>query len=154
VAQSKRRNRNVEENLDEVIDESVDTDALDEADATVDDDADVDELDDADVDESDTDLEDEDAEAPATDRKAGKAKVKDKKAVKVDLEESGPGIFGRFGRFVLEVVAELRKVIWPTRKDLLVYTTVVVVFVAIMLTIVGGLDWAFARAVLWVFSGN
>ena len=42
----------------------------------------------------------------------------------------------RFVRFIREVVAELRKVIWPTRKELLTYTTVVVVFVAIMMTIV------------------
>ena len=47
------------------------------------------------------------------------------------------GIFGRIGRFVREVVAELRKVIWPTRKELLTYTAVVVVFVAVMMTIVG-----------------
>jgi preprotein translocase subunit SecE len=31
---------------------------------------------------------------------------------------------------------------------------VVIVFVAVMLALVGTLDWAFARAVLWVFSGN
>ncbi|HET8660882.1 MAG TPA: preprotein translocase subunit SecE [Micromonosporaceae bacterium] len=62
------------------------------------------------------------------------------------------GIFGRIGRFVREVVAELRKVIWPTRKELLTYTVVVVVFVSVMLTIVGLLDLGFAKAVLWVFG--
>jgi preprotein translocase subunit SecE len=36
------------------------------------------------------------------------------------------GFFGRIGGFVREVVAELRKVIWPTRKELLTYTAVVV----------------------------
>ena len=35
----------------------------------------------------------------------------------------------RLVRFFREVVAELRKVIWPTRKELLTYTAVVVVFV-------------------------
>jgi preprotein translocase subunit SecE len=63
------------------------------------------------------------------------------------------GIFGRIGRFFREVVAELRKVIWPNRKELRNYTIVVVVFVAVMLTIVGLLDLGFARAVLWVFGG-
>ena len=62
------------------------------------------------------------------------------------------GLFGRIGRFVREVVAELRKVIWPTRKELLTYTVVVVVFVSVMLTIVGLLDLGFAKAVLWVFG--
>jgi preprotein translocase subunit SecE len=62
------------------------------------------------------------------------------------------GLFGRVARFIREVVAELRKVIWPTRKELLTYTAVVVAFVAMMLTIVAGLDYAFAKGVLWVFG--
>jgi len=66
--------------------------------------------------------------------------------------EKGPGIFGRLGRFVREVVAELRKVIWPTRKELLTYTSVVIVFVVIMLTIVGLLDVGFTKAMFLVFA--
>jgi preprotein translocase subunit SecE len=62
------------------------------------------------------------------------------------------GIFGRVGRFVREVIGELRKVIWPTRNELLTYTAVVVVFVAFMLAIVAGLDQLFARGVLFVFG--
>ena len=58
----------------------------------------------------------------------------------------------RIARFFREVVAELRKVIWPTRKELLTYTAVVVVFVAVMLTIVAGLDFVFAKGVLCVFG--
>ncbi|MEE6260346.1 preprotein translocase subunit SecE [Plantactinospora sonchi] len=68
--------------------------------------------------------------------------------------EGRVGIFGRLARFFREVVAELRKVIWPTRKELLTYTAVVVVFVAVVLTIVAGLDYAFAKGVLWVFGGS
>ena len=56
--------------------------------------------------------------------------------------------------FFREVVAELRKVIWPTRKELLTYTAVVVVFVAVMLTIVAVLDFGFAKGVLWVFGNS
>jgi len=55
-------------------------------------------------------------------------------------------------RFVREVFAELRKVIWPTRRELLTYTSVVLVFVTVMVAIVSGLDIAFARAVLAVFG--
>ncbi|MER7458030.1 preprotein translocase subunit SecE [Micromonospora sp. NPDC126480] len=62
------------------------------------------------------------------------------------------GLFGRIVRFVREVVAELRKVIWPTRKELLTYTAVVITFVAVMLAIVAGLDFVFAKGVLWVFG--
>jgi len=66
--------------------------------------------------------------------------------------EKGPGIFGRFGRFVREVVAELRKVIWPTRKELLTYTAVVIVFVTVMTTIVAVLDYGFGKAILNTFG--
>ena len=65
-----------------------------------------------------------------------------------------PGLIGRFINFVREVVAELQKVIWPTRKELLTYTTVVVVFVAIMMSFVAGLDYAFARGMFAVFGNN
>ena len=70
-------------------------------------------------------------------------------------ERSEPrlGLWGRLRRFILEVVAEMRKVIWPTRKELITYTTVVVVFVTVMLTIVALFDWGFAHVVLWVFGG-
>jgi len=73
---------------------------------------------------------------------------------KARTETGRVGIFGRLARFIREVVAELRKVIWPTRKELLTYTAVVVVFVAVVLTIVAGLDYVFARGVLWVFGGS
>ncbi len=62
------------------------------------------------------------------------------------------GFFGRIARFFREVVAELRKVIWPTRKELLTYTAVVVVFVTVMLAIVAVLDFGFAKGVLAVFG--
>ncbi len=57
-----------------------------------------------------------------------------------------------FTRFLREVVAELRKVIWPSRQELITYTTVVVVFVVVLVAIVSGLDIGFARLVLWVFG--
>jgi len=56
--------------------------------------------------------------------------------------------------FFREIVAELRKVIWPTRKELITYTTVVVVFVTIMLTVVGLLDLGFGKAILWIFGNK
>ncbi|WP_432980392.1 preprotein translocase subunit SecE [Dactylosporangium sp. CA-233914] len=82
--------------------------------------------------------------------------VKDKTGKKAKVKEgSSNNIFVRLINFIREVVAELRKVIWPTRKELTTYTLVVVVFVIIMLAIVGGLDFGFAKLVLWSFgNGN
>ena len=61
-------------------------------------------------------------------------------------------IFGRIALFIRQVVAELRKVIWPTRKELVTYTVVVIVFVAAMAAIVAALDYVFTRGVLFVFG--
>jgi preprotein translocase subunit SecE len=59
---------------------------------------------------------------------------------------------GRFALFVRQVVAELRKVIWPTRRELIAYTIVVVVFVAAMAGIVAVLDYIFTQGVLLIFG--
>ena len=60
--------------------------------------------------------------------------------------------FARFALFIRQVIAELKKVVTPTRKELLNYVVVVLVFVIIMMAIVGFLDWLFGLAVLYVFG--
>jgi preprotein translocase subunit SecE len=144
VAESRRRRDKdaAEEHLDEVFDDAVDDEALDDEDASA---------------VAAKAADDEDAAAGRRSATAVRTKSKDdggrtdEKAVR-NASDDRPGLFGRIGRFVREIVAELRKVIWPTRKELLTYATVVVVFVAIMLTIVGLLDLGFAKAVLFVFG--
>ena len=66
--------------------------------------------------------------------------------------ERRPGPIARVTNYVRQVVSELRKVIWPTRKELVTYTSVVLVFVVIMVSIVAGFDFAFTQAVLAVFG--
>ncbi|MBX6385833.1 MAG: preprotein translocase subunit SecE [Microbispora sp.] len=56
--------------------------------------------------------------------------------------------------FYRQVVAELRKVIWPRRHDLITYTAVVLVFVLIMVGLVFGIDTLLGKAVLWLFGGS
>jgi preprotein translocase subunit SecE len=63
-----------------------------------------------------------------------------------------PGFGARIALFYRQVVAELRKVVWPTRKELLTYTWVVIVFVAVIAMIVAVLDFGFAKLVLKVFG--
>ncbi|AOS61409.1 preprotein translocase subunit SecE [Actinoalloteichus hymeniacidonis] len=69
-----------------------------------------------------------------------------------DTKGKRPSLPRRLGRFIREVVAELRKVIWPTRKQMVTYTLVVLVFVSFMVTLVAGLDIAFSQGVLWLFG--
>ncbi|MFC0040389.1 MULTISPECIES: preprotein translocase subunit SecE [Actinomadura] len=54
--------------------------------------------------------------------------------------------------FVRQVVGELRKVIWPTRRELITYTTVSLVFVLFMVALVAVLDWALQKGVFWLFT--
>jgi preprotein translocase subunit SecE len=62
------------------------------------------------------------------------------------------GPLGRLGLFYRQVVAELRKVVWPARRQLSTYTTAVIVFVVIVICILSVLDWGFSRAIEWVFG--
>ena len=63
-------------------------------------------------------------------------------------------VFKRLRKFLREVVAELRKVIWPTRRELITYTWVVIAFVTVMALFVAALDLLFGRAALAVFGGG
>ncbi|WP_396894935.1 preprotein translocase subunit SecE [Mycolicibacterium sp.] len=51
-----------------------------------------------------------------------------------------------------QVVAELRKVIWPNRKQMVSYTTVVLLFLIFMVTLIGLVDLGLAKLVLLVFG--
>jgi preprotein translocase subunit SecE len=82
---------------------------------------------------------------PAADAKGRPTRARDDKATKV-------GLFSRLFRFLREVVAELRKVIWPTRKQMITYTTVVLLFVAFMVAVIWGMDVGLQKGVLWLFG--
>ena len=55
-------------------------------------------------------------------------------------------------KFLREMRAELRKVAWPTRTEVINYGLVVLVFLVVFTTIVSIVDWGFAKAVLWLFG--
>ena len=56
--------------------------------------------------------------------------------------------------FLRQVVAELRKVVWPTQQQLITYFFVVMVFVLAVMLIVSVLDLAFGRLVFEIFTGS
>jgi len=56
--------------------------------------------------------------------------------------------------FYRQVVAELRKVVYPTREQLTTYFLVVMVFVIVMMALVSALDLGFGKLVFAVFAGN
>ena len=56
--------------------------------------------------------------------------------------------------FLRQVVAELKKVVRPTRKELVTYTSVVLVFVLVVMIYVSGLDFGFRQLVGWAFGNS
>ena len=54
--------------------------------------------------------------------------------------------------FYHQVVAELRKVAWPTRDEVRNYSIIVLIAVVLVTALVAGLDWFFGTAVLWIYQ--
>lgn len=66
----------------------------------------------------------------------GSDKQNREKKVKKEAKAKRKGI----GQFFREVIAELKKVSWPTFKSLLIYTGAVLVFVIVVAIITGAFD--------------
>lgn len=62
------------------------------------------------------------------------------------------GFFGRIGLFLRQVVDELRKVVTPTREELVKLTGIVLVFVILMIMLVSLLDFLFGTGASFVFG--
>jgi len=61
---------------------------------------------------------------------------------------------GRTGpvQFIREVRAELRKVAWPTRSEIINYSIIVLVAVVILTAYIAVLDYGFGEAILRLFE--
>ncbi|WP_159499247.1 preprotein translocase subunit SecE [Microbacterium sp. 18062] len=66
--------------------------------------------------------------------------------------EKKPNFFVRIVVFIRQVFAELRKVVTPTRRELLKFTGVVLGFVVVMMAVVYGLDVLFVWLTTVVFG--
>lgn len=65
-------------------------------------------------------------------------------------QKKGP--FARLSIFYRQIIAELRKVVWPNRPELANYTAVVIAFVVVIMGVVYGLDWAFSKLSFAIFG--
>jgi preprotein translocase subunit SecE len=84
------------------------------------------------------DAQDEAPESRKKNRKGGKRAKK--------------GPLKRLALFYRQIIAELRKVVWPTRSQLTTYTTVVIIFVVIMIALVTVIDYGLGHAAKYVFG--
>ena len=64
------------------------------------------------------------------------------------------GFVARIGLFFRQVIAELRKVVWPTQQQLVTYFFVVMVFVIFMMALVASLDLGIGKVIFWIFNGR
>jgi preprotein translocase subunit SecE len=90
------------------------------------------------------------AEELGVEETAKKAKTKKPKKKTATGPSRNPFLF--VWNYVQQVVAELRKVIWPNRKQMVSYTGVVLAFLAFMVALIGGVDLGLGKLVLLVFG--
>jgi preprotein translocase subunit SecE len=109
-------------------------------------------IDDDDTSDADSEsVDDADDAEPAAKSTKTSTKTKAAKPKKnTDSKRVNPFTF--VWNYLKQVVAELRKVIWPNRKQMVSYTTVVLVFLAFMVALIGGVDLGLAKLVSLVFG--
>ncbi len=69
---------------------------------------------------------------------------------KTPVTQERKSIFRRLRDYLHEVRQELRKVTWPTRDQMIAFTTVTVITSAVLTGVIFGLDVAAKQFVLWL----
>lgn len=65
---------------------------------------------------------------------------------------AGGSVFSRIRRYIAEVVAELRKVTWPTREEAKRLTKMVLIIAGAIGLILGTFDYGFTHLMDWIVS--
>lgn len=89
----------------------------------------------------------EGASVPQDRSKSGATRARGESA-----EEHKANIFVRMWVFFTQVIAELKKVVYPSAEETRTYFAVVVVFVAAIMIFTGVLDFAFAKLSALIFG--
>ncbi|MEU2596240.1 preprotein translocase subunit SecE [Streptomyces hirsutus] len=87
------------------------------------------------------DMPDAEDEAPDSKKKTRKGGKRAKK-----------GPLKRLALFYRQIVAELRKVVWPNRNQLTSYTTAVIIFVVVMIALITLIDYGLGHVAKYVFG--
>ncbi|MFT4201333.1 preprotein translocase subunit SecE [Gordonia sp. (in: high G+C Gram-positive bacteria)] len=95
----------------------------------------------------------------ATPRPTGKRAGTSRRAARADKSSEAAATGSRnpfvaVWTFLQQVVSEMKKVIWPTRRETIIYTLIVLVFIIVFTLFIFGLDQGFGRLILWVFGGD
>lgn len=143
---------------DDLVDDEIEDDESDD-DESDDDDDESDESDDDDLVDDEAD-DDDDTEVAAAAARRGKqpkssgtaTKKKPTRNQKSARAAKSPIAGAAPGTFLQQVVNELSKVVWPTRKQMITYTSVVLVFVVLLVTTVWGFDLGVGKVMDWIFA--
>ncbi|KES08074.1 preprotein translocase subunit SecE [Streptomyces toyocaensis] len=76
----------------------------------------------------------------------------DSKKTRKGGKRAKKGPLRRLALFYRQIVAELRKVVWPTRNQLTSYTTAVIIFVVVMIGLITLIDYGLSNAAKYVFG--
>ena len=74
------------------------------------------------------------------------------KTANVSLDSVRQNPFVRARNFIREVISELKKVVWPTQRQLINYTIIVLVFVVIVALIIAAFDFGFTQITIRIFG--
>ncbi len=103
--------------------------------------------------EPSTDIESSGGEGDGNEKDGGSKKAaKRRKPAKKRKDGPSRNPFMFVWNYLQEVIAELRKVIWPNRKQMVTYTTVVLLFLVFMVTLIGFTDLGVGKLVMMVFG--
>lgn len=69
-------------------------------------------------------------------------------------KEKSPGIFTRIKRFFADMRGEMKKVVWPSKKQVLNNTAIVIGFVLVAAFFIGGFDLILSAVVNLFFKGT
>jgi preprotein translocase subunit SecE len=70
-----------------------------------------------------------------------------------EVQNEEKNFFARIPQFYRQVLSELRRVVWPTRKQVSTYTTVVMAFVTFMIAVISIFDLGLTKVIFWIFGG-
>ncbi|MBO6019096.1 MAG: preprotein translocase subunit SecE [Aeriscardovia sp.] len=69
-----------------------------------------------------------------------------------EAKKSKINIFAAIGLFIRQIIAELRKVLTPTRKSLFYWFIAVLIFVVLLMVAITALDFGLGKLVFLVFG--
>lgn len=69
-----------------------------------------------------------------------------------DASVKKPNIFMRIGLFIKQIIAEMRKIVTPTRRQLFMWSLAVFIFVLLLMVVVTAMDYGLGNLSFLIFG--